>query len=81
MWGRVSGEAAAPPLLSCRFHEVATKTGFNQTAGEEPRRGDRDREKQEIRATPEKFCTNHSVHQRAVYTHRSDSRPGAAGPL
>lgn len=33
MWGRVSGGAAAPPLLSCGFQELATKTGFYQTAG------------------------------------------------
>lgn len=33
MWARVSGRAAAPPLLSCRLHELATKTGFYQTAG------------------------------------------------
>lgn len=33
MWGRVSGGAAAPPLLSRRLHELATKAGFYQTAG------------------------------------------------
>lgn len=42
---------------------------------ERSREEERDREKQEIRATPEKFGTNHSVHQRAVYTHRSHSPP------
>lgn len=46
MWDRVSGGAAAPPLLPCRFQELATKTGFYQTVGEEPER----RERGEIRA-------------------------------
>lgn len=33
MWGIVSGVAAAPPLFSCRFQELATQTGFYQAAG------------------------------------------------
>lgn len=37
MWGgRSSGGAAVTPLRSCWFHELATKTCFYQTAGEEP---------------------------------------------
>lgn len=43
--GAVSGGAAATPLLSCRFHEPATKTGFYQTAGRNQKE-----ERAEIRA-------------------------------
>lgn len=61
MWGRDSGGATAMPLLSCRFHELATKTGFYQTAREEPEekknRESRDKRSltEEVRGvTPEK---------------------------
>lgn len=66
------------PAGSMRWQPRRVLIRLQERSREEERE---DREKQEIRATPEKFCTNHSVHQRAVYTHRSHSAPGAGGPL
>lgn len=62
MWGRDSGGAAAPPLLSRRFHELATKTGFYQTAGRNQKEKRESRDKgslteEERGVTPAHLCS------------------------
>lgn len=73
------------PLRSCWFHELATKTCFYQTAGEEPEQHRERKQRKELtereamddppapppRSQHKCNCTIRDVHKMAPYQHRS----------